>query len=68
MAPGHFYSSQVISKMKFGNIQSSLNAEAGEEIDAMPHGHIRQSTEDKTGNSMITFKRIEATGFVKKIM
>jgi hypothetical protein len=66
MALGYFYSSQVISKTKFGNIRSSLNAEAGEEINAMPHGCIQQSTKDKTGNSVITFKKIGATGFVKK--
>jgi hypothetical protein len=58
----------VISKTKFRNIQSSLNAEAGEKINAMPHGRMQQSTEDKTGNSVITFKRIGATGFVKKIL
>jgi hypothetical protein len=66
MAPGHFYSSQVISETKFGNIQSSFNAEVGEDINAMPHGVIRQSTRDKTGNSVITFERIGATGLVKK--
>jgi hypothetical protein len=56
----------VISETKFRKIQSSLNAKAGEEINAMPNGRIQQSTKDKTGNSVITFERIGATGLVKK--